>query len=320
MLDIHVHIAGRGHGATGCFLSEKMMSRFGFRVMRRAMGITDAILENDLDGFLKRRLFSDLDGCPDLRHAVVLAYDAIYTDQGEEDARTGMKVPNDFVLQLTREHPKILFGASIHPARVDALDELDRVCDEGAVLLKWLPSNQVIDPRKKNFQAFIRKLADKNLPVLAHTGSEYVMDNWDDSLNHPGVLVPLLEQGVRVIAAHCATHSMPFAVDAVDDFIVLLKKYPHFFGDISALAGPRGWGMARRLADAGVMDRLIYGSDYPVPSDVVAFLLRGDIGFKETKAIGKISNYFSRDRAIKQALGYPAPLFDAAEKILKIPT
>ena len=46
---------------------------------------------------------------------------------------TEFYVPNDYVLRAARQHDELLAGASIHPNRRDALEELDRCLELGAV-------------------------------------------------------------------------------------------------------------------------------------------------------------------------------------------
>ncbi|MCK7472260.1 MAG: hypothetical protein MZU95_17000 [Desulfomicrobium escambiense] len=65
-----------------------------------------------------------------------------------------MYLPNEFVAGEVRRHPNLLFGASINPLRRDALRRLEQVADDGAVLLKWLPPIQHIDPADRRLVPF----------------------------------------------------------------------------------------------------------------------------------------------------------------------
>ena len=49
------------------------------------------------------------------------------------------------MLNLAREHPEFLAAVSIHPARKDAADELEKCLAGGAAALKCLPNVQGID-------------------------------------------------------------------------------------------------------------------------------------------------------------------------------
>jgi len=75
---------------------------------------------------------------------VILALDAVYDTNGKRDIRkTRLVIDNDFVLSLVADQPELLFGASIHPYRKDALDALQRLARNGACLVKWIPSTQI---------------------------------------------------------------------------------------------------------------------------------------------------------------------------------
>jgi predicted TIM-barrel fold metal-dependent hydrolase len=61
--------------------------------------------------------------------------------------KTRFSVSNDEVLAWCRKSPgTFLFGASVHPHRHDALEALEWCAQQGAVLIKWLPNYQGIDP------------------------------------------------------------------------------------------------------------------------------------------------------------------------------
>ena len=74
---------------------------------------------------------------------------------------------------LPRSFSELLPAVSIHPARPDALAELERCAAAGAVLLKLLPCVQAVDCNRKQYKPFWQRLAELNLPLLAHTGGEF---------------------------------------------------------------------------------------------------------------------------------------------------
>ena len=61
---------------------------------------------------------------------------------------------------------KMLFGASVHPYRKDAVAELERCVAAGAVLLKWLPITQGFNPADPRCFPFYEALAHHKLPLL----------------------------------------------------------------------------------------------------------------------------------------------------------
>ncbi len=58
---------------------------------------------------------------------------------------TNLYVKNSTVAGLAAGNSRILFGASVHPYRMDWEDELDYCLANKAVLCKWLPSAQCIE-------------------------------------------------------------------------------------------------------------------------------------------------------------------------------
>src|SRR5204863_8298255 len=68
---------------------------------------------------------------------VLLAHDRVHDADGTpRDDLGSMFVPNDVVLDLAARNPEFLAGVSIHPARNDMLNELERCVSRGAVLMK----------------------------------------------------------------------------------------------------------------------------------------------------------------------------------------
>ena len=77
---------------------------------------------------------------------MILACDDLYDETGHRfPGLSGLFVPNDYVLELSRRHPEFLPAVSIHPARSDAIAELERCAAAGAVLMKLLPCVQAVD-------------------------------------------------------------------------------------------------------------------------------------------------------------------------------
>jgi len=66
-----------------------------------------------------------------------------------------------------REHPEFLPAVSIHPARPDAIEELERCLADGAVMMKCLPNCHNIDCNDRRYARFWERLAAAGLPLLA---------------------------------------------------------------------------------------------------------------------------------------------------------
>jgi predicted TIM-barrel fold metal-dependent hydrolase len=116
---------------------------------------------------------------------VCLALDPVYDPQGQrQENRSHMWVDNDYILDLQRSLPeKVLLGASVHPYDPAFKERVDRCVDQGAVLLKWLPSSQQIDLADGRVQAALAYLATAKagapLPLLLHVGPEYAIPSTD---------------------------------------------------------------------------------------------------------------------------------------------
>jgi predicted TIM-barrel fold metal-dependent hydrolase len=251
---------------------------------------------------------------------VVLAQDEVFHEDGTRMHGTGsFHVPNDYVLRLAREHPEFLPAVSIHPARRDALDELDRCLDGGAVILKLLPNCHNVDCNHRRYQKFWERMAEARLPLLAHTGGEHTVQVVNAAYSDPRVLTLPLECGVIVIAAHAATKSGLADPDYFDVFAGMLEKWPNLHGDTSAWHVPLRGRHAHRCVGEGNLlgPRLLHGSDFPVPCSGLWAALRGFISFADYRRCRKIRNIIERDYQLKLAMGFRAEHFTRVGSLLR---
>ena len=215
-----------------------------------------------------------------------------------------MYVPNDVVLDLAAQHPVFLAGVSIHPARRDALEELDRCIERGAVLMKCLPNCQNIDPSDVRYRPFWERMAEARLPLLAHTGGEHTVPVVNARLADPKLLRLPLECGVTVIAAHCATKSGPLDPDYFDDWVAMLPEFPHLYGDVSALVSLNRCGHLRDCLRPEILPRILHGSDFPVPVLGHRLWMSGAVSWSAFRECQRIKNPLERDWRFKEALGF----------------
>ena len=157
---------------------------------------------------------------------------------------------------------------STRPTALAAIEELDRVAAAGAAWLKLHPNTQEFDVADPAVAPVVRKAAECGLPVLFDAYSP-----WD--ANQPGKFVNLAMAvpESRLILAHA--HGPGFPQLLIYD---ILARYPwwgrNVWIDISAtgpmLAGsPFADQFAWVLRKIGV-DRVIFGSDYPVDDPLTA--------------------------------------------------
>lgn len=321
-IDLHVHVVGNGSGGTGCWYRPRGWTRLGEPLMLRSFGLSPAVLREDLDVQYMARLRTFV-ATSSLDAAVILAQDEPHDANGRKLEGVGsFYVPNDYVLGLARDNSEFLAGISIHPARADALEELDRCLEGGAVLLKCLPNCQNIDWADRRYTRFLERMAEAGLPLLAHTGGEHTLPVVDKRLADPRVLTRPLEIGVTCIAAHCGTASLLFEPDYFGVFTQMAAKYPNFYGDNSAFCVPNGrlrWRHLDRCVEEPLRGRILHGSDSPVPVWGHEALLRGQISRRAFKESVRQKNPLERDYQLKRAMGFPEESFTRAAELLRLP-
>ena len=320
IIDIHVHVAGLGYGDSGCFIGKELRNNFRFPFYFRAMGVSEQELREQGDRILIDRISQSVAASETVGKAVLLAMDGYVDDHGELDRnRTQLYIPNDYLAREIRRHDNLLFGASIHPNRTDAIERLRQVRADGAVLIKWIPSIMNIDPADPRHIPFYREMVRLGLPLLSHTGREKSFAGARDELSDPLRLTLPLEQGVVVIAAHIATTGKSEGQDNFERILPLFSRYPNLYTDISSLTQVNKLGyLARAMRQEGLTGRMVYGTDWPLQFFPIVspwFHLRY-IGLRNAWRISGIRNQWDRDVAIKYAYGLPAEVFTRAASVL----
>jgi hypothetical protein len=322
VIDIHCHIAGIGAGGSGCFVSDAVKGSWKYRLFLKAFGVTEKDLLREGDGLILKRVSESLSSSGTVESAVVLAIDGVVGQDGELDvAATELYIPNDFVAAEVRKYPNLLFGASINPYRRDAIQRLEKAAEDGAVLVKWLPPIQNIDPSDVRLIPFYLKLKELGLPLLTHTGQERTFTRSKDGLGDPELLRLPLSLGVTVIAAHSGCSGRSHGESNYDRFVRLCREYPNLYGDISSLTQINRLGRLQRVLREPVLQgRLLYGTDMPLINTGVvssfAFPFRLPLG--QMIAVSRIRNPWDRDTALKRALGVRQEIFTSAAGYLKL--
>jgi predicted TIM-barrel fold metal-dependent hydrolase len=159
-------------------------------------------------------------------------------------------------------------------------------------------------------------LAHYKLPLLSHTGGEKSLPVRDLSVADPRLLVPALKRGVTVIAAHCATRSSPGEPDYLPQFVQLAHQFENLYGDTAALNLPtRSYAYTTIFKDKTVRDKLIHGSDWPIPAIPPATQL----GLGPAVGLARVKNWMRRDVLIKQRLGFDEGYWRRAGRLLRLP-
>lgn len=284
--------------------------------MVRHIGLPLSALKRNLDRLYIERLLglvreSSLDA------AVILAQEQVYDSRGRLRQEVGAAyVPNDYVLQLARAHPEFLPAVSIHPARPDAMQELERCIAAGAVMMKCLPNCQDIDCRDPRFIPFWERMAEAGLPLLAHTGGEHTLPVIRPEFADPRTLERPLQCGVTVIAAHCASKSGIFDQEYFDRLLDMFPRYPNLYADNSAFHIPIRSRIIPRTLAPEVQARIIHGSDYPVPIYGHWARWRGSLPRHAFRQWQEQPNVLERDYQFKRAMGFGEPTFTRISELL----
>lgn len=314
IIDIHVHLIGLRE-ENGCMVGKKLLRGPAYHILTRALGLTGVPREKLDDAYADRLIawakLSGLDGLG------ILAFDGVYDEHGEMDTqRTQFLVGNDYCLDVCERSPLLFPICSVNPQRKDAIEELERVAARGAVAIKTLPNSQGFDPGNEAYTAFWQKMADLGLPLLTHTSFEHTIPPIDQAFGKPERLRLPLEQGVTVIAAHCAGAGTahPFRED-FDTWLAMLEEHENLWGDISAMASISRYQYIHRvLASELACERVVMGSDFPVPANPIVFWRQ--LGWAEVRRLAKFDNPFERNYEVFKALGVSDAIMKRGAELL----
>jgi predicted TIM-barrel fold metal-dependent hydrolase len=214
----------------------------------------------------------------------------------------------------------------VHPYRADAVQELERCAARGTTLVKWLPNAMGMDPANPRCDAFYAAMARLGMTLLTHAGEEQAVESEEtQEFGNPLRLRRALDAGVSVIVAHCASLGQGLDLDdpagkLVDNFDLFLRLMddPRYvgrvWGEISALTqvGRSGRPLVTMLARTDLHERLVNGSDYPLPAIDVMFQtgsLRkaGYLNAAEADALDEIwaANPLLFDLVLKRTVKHP---------------
>jgi uncharacterized protein len=313
-IDVHVHLSLDGQSSLGGWSRRRWVMRPFLAAAAHDIGLRGGFGGRDFDRRYLDRLVGWLDDSS-LSAAVLLAYDWVRDSSGcPQKDLSDLYVSNEAVIAVARRHPKFLPGVSIHPARPDAFEELERCADQGAALLKLLPCVQNVDCNENRYKRFWESLVELDLPLLAHTGGEFCVRSVRNDLKSPACLRLPLECGVTVIAAHCGTRALPWDGDHFRTFLEMRDRYPNLYGDLSPLSHITHLRSLERLREDP--SRLLHGTDYPVVSAVFPSFLKGWISRAELHRLNAIRNPLEKKIQLTRAQGFPECVFTDLWRLL----
>ena len=303
LIDCHVHLAALPADDNGCYISPKILKSPLFRFLLWKHKLSPDKPREANQQYLND-LLAELRASQHVQQAVILGMDGVYDSNGKlAREQTDFLISNEYVLKTAEAHPnELLAGVSINPQRRDAVDEVHRCADAGAVLVKVLPNAQQFDPSDPKYTAFYRALAERNLPFLSHVGYEFSLIGKDQSVGDPARLQLALDQGTTVIAAHACSYGLMLHEKFLPVLLTFSKTYPHFYADVSALTLPNRLRMLLHLRRyPEIHHRLLFGTDYPLP--VLHVAAWGRVALRMLRDMIRTKNRFDRQVAICQGLG-----------------
>lgn len=315
--DIHIHLAGTGCNNSGCYISPAFRKRFTYRLLKVFHGISHHQERTSIDQDWIEMINRLLKGS-ELDYGVVLGFDGVYRAETGDliKEKSQMIVPSEWVFYVCHNNSNMLPGPSINPYRKDALTLLQDCIQKGAVLIKWIPAVQMIDPDDNRLTDFYAMAAKARLPLLIHMGGERTFFPAAPQFNNVSKLRRPLEAGVPVICAHTATRLLNSSeFDQLEMLSSLLQEYPHLWVDNSGLCNPGRFAHLPHLVRNELfVRRTLYGSDWPVPSNAIYYFKK--MGIRKVFHLERLKNVSQRDIEIKRYFGYPEESLSNHSKVL----
>lgn len=284
--DAHVHLAGIGDTDSGIEVSRRMMNPvFPAQYAQRLFYMNAGCVHKSddyVDPSYVARIQNLMKYMPEGFKVMLFALDRTYAPDGSARRNeTALYVPNSYARDVARSMPdRAEWVCSVHPYREDALEALAQAKQQGAKAVKWLPPAMGINPSSPRCDAFYDALIRHNLPLITHVGEEMaVVGAGRPVWGNPLMLRRALDKGVKVIMAHCASTGEDTDLDQGDDgprvesfsLFRRLMNEPHYegvlLGDISAITqrNRKHEVIAELLEQDAWHERLLFGSDYPLP-------------------------------------------------------
>ena len=315
-IDGHVHLVGNGLAGSGCWMRMSGWHRLMGEMMRRSISMPVGVSHGEFDRIYVEQLLQHVRDSS-LDQALLLAQDEVYHSHGGKRDFGSFHVPNHYLFSVCEKHPEFLPAPSIHPARPDAIDELQTCLARGARAMKLLPNCHDVDCSDPRYDRFWQIMAEAGLPLLAHTGGEMTVPVANTAYQDPRSLRRPLEIGVKVIAAHCASNSSFWDANYFDVLMRLMDEFSNLYADTSALNTPVRSASLRRALFCAHADRMLHGSDFPVPIGTWYARLRGLIDDEDRREAARIKNLLERDAFLKRAAGFEAEHFTRINDVLR---
>src|SRR5207247_9173111 len=173
---------------------------------------------------------------------------------------------------------------------------------------------QNVYPGDPRFRPFYRTCSQRGVIVMVHTGTEHSAEIVGNEYSAPQRLVIALEEGCTVVAAHSGMSAFFDREDFYPQLLALVRRFPNLYCDTAVLGDKFRWRTLPRLVNTPeVLQRTIYGSDTPFPSNALVSWNR----LRPAKLLSLLSekNLFERDYRLKQPLGLQSEVFERGAKL-----
>lgn len=180
---------------------------------------------------------------------------------GLQASETGWNIPNESVAShVARAPERLLFFASIDPARPDYMAELEKCHQQlGATGVKLAPLYQNVHPLDPRYYDIYRYCEKHGLPILFHAGTSFVSGTrleYSRPVHFDAVAVDF--PGLKMVLAHLGH---PWEGET----IAVIRRHENVYADISALYY-RPWqfyNSMRLLVEYKASEKVLFGSDFP---------------------------------------------------------
>ena len=173
----------------------------------------------------------------------------------------GMSTPDESIAEYAAAHPEKMIGfMSVDPNSPDALKQVERGVSLGLKGIKMSPVYQHYDPNGDVARDVHAQAEQLGLVILTHAAFHCIPDtpmHWANPLHYD--LVARTFPRLKIILAHIG---LPWYTDAM----VMIRKHPNVFADISGGVALRPWWGYQALAECygnSVMHKLLFGTDFP---------------------------------------------------------
>lgn len=337
--DTHTHLVGTGDSGSGAWFNPNMDSWMHPVLKTQKHFYMNGLCADPMhvDTSAVTRMVTLLNAMPVGFKSMLFAFDYRHDAAGRRLPDTSIfYVPNAYAASVAQAYPtRFEWVASIHPYRADAIDALEQAAAKGARAIKWLPSGMGIDPASPKCDQFYATAAKLKLPIITHTGRESAVQGGNQDDGNPLKLRRALDHGVTVILAHCASDGEDIDLDqsshgprvksfALFQRLMEEKQYQaQLYGELSAITLiNHAWAIPNILEHTDWHNRLINGSDYPLPAimPLVSLPQLVSKGLLDEAHVAfltqlKSSNAFLFDFALKrlmqwQGISLPASVFE----------